>query len=72
MTAPGFFSNGHQWTGEKEQDENGIYWFNALDENNLEYQTREIPDTPPLFTLTQFVGVWTEKDVKQYYAKKLL
>jgi len=64
MTPDGRFKNGDVWHGFKYKDRAG-WWFRATDKNGNEYDTQEVPDTPPLFTLTQYVGSWTQEDVEK-------
>lgn len=62
----GYFQNGDHWDGYK-YEEDGKWWFRAIDAiTGMEYDTEEIPDTYPLFTMEQFVGTWTRQQVEDY------
>lgn len=49
----GTFRNGDEWTGHQYEEE-GKWWYRAVDRDGLEYDTLEIPKRKPLFTLVQY------------------
>ena len=63
--ADGFFKDGSLWYGDKEQDESGRWWFMVGDGD---YQTQEVPQTFPLFTLVRFTDDTPESTVKTFFA----
>ena len=60
----GTFKNGDSWTGYKYQEDN-TWWFRAIDQAGYEYDTVEVPATEPLFTITQYIGNWSESEIKE-------
>ena len=60
----GTFKNGDRWTGYRYQEDN-TWWFRATDKNGNEYDTQEVPVTPPLFTITQYIGNWTKEELNR-------
>ena len=59
----GIFKDGSLWFGDKEQDESGVWWFMVGDND---YQTKEIPETFPLFVMTIFPDGTPESFVNEY------
>ena len=64
LSPEGYFINEDIWNGQR-MSEDGQTWFMAIDQDGQEYQTIEVPTRYPLFTLTQFVGSWTEEQIKK-------
>jgi len=61
----GIFQDGSLWYGDKERDEHGDYWF-TITHKDGDYQTREIPDTFPLFTMIVFPDGTPESFATEY------
>ena len=59
--AKGTFSNGDECTGHQ-YEEDGRWWYRAIDRDSREYDTEEVPTRKPFMTLRQYVGHWTAAD----------
>lgn len=70
MKELGHFKNGDKWNGDK-YEENGIWYFGAIDNQGRIYETSEIPETPPLFTLIRFDDGTPEQEVIEYIKRNV-